>query len=503
MKKAVVYARVSTEEQAKNGLSIETQLKTIRKYAEENEIEIIGSPFVDEGKSGSTINGRQQLLSMLSFCMDKKSDVDIVLVYEKDRLNRNSEDHHKIRGTLKRRNISIVSVTQPFIDDSIEGQLMDSVLAAVSELMPKIAGRKTSGVLEQKALVGWWPGGVPPQGYRNTDNQYPTSSLDRRIVVPDEKYSPLIISAFEKYATGNFTEAEIAAFLNEEGLPPKYGKRIHASLVGKMLRNPFYIGKFTWNKKEYEGKHSPLISEELFTEVQKVIDQHNNFATRKRRHTMLLRGYIFDRKNGVQIWGEVREKRGKEYRYYFSKTIGKGSYVNAEELESQVQQLMYKIEISEEYRNQILELAKKMLRESRENRNKEELKLEHEIRSYRNAINEAEDDRYIRHTITSEKLTEITTRYNVLIKKAQQKLGGLEVDHEERMAVLEKVLRLAEDIGESYRKAEPVEKKEYLALFFKKLWVEDGKLVDYELNGDLKELVEAGSVRVATTGLPR
>ena len=76
------------------------------------------------------------------------------------------------------------------------------------------------------------------------------------------------------------------------------------------------------------------------------------------------------------------------------------------------------------------------------------------------------------------------------------------VDKSEKIKKLDKLLRLAENIGLAYKEAKPSLKRIYLKMFFEKFEVSKGKIVKYHLSKDIKELIENGSVRVKTTGLP-
>ena len=100
MKNAVIYARVSTDEQAREGQSIEVQIKLCRNYAENNDLNIV-STFVDEGMSATNMN-RPALQDMLEAVQDKVNKISVVLVQDTDRLARNTLDHLKIKSFLKR-----------------------------------------------------------------------------------------------------------------------------------------------------------------------------------------------------------------------------------------------------------------------------------------------------------------------------------------------------------------------------------------------------------------
>ncbi len=496
MSQAYIYARVSTEEQAKEGQSIEAQLNLCRKYAENNDMEVINS-FVDEGKSATTMN-RPALQEMLG----SLKSVSTILIMDTDRIARNTLDHLKIKALLKKNEVRLISISQPLIDDSPEGNLIDTLLAATNAFQSQITGRKTSKVMEQKAEGGWYPGGTPPLGYRNADNPNPTSSLDRRIIVIDDLIAPHIRDMFKQYATGDTNIKMLAEELNELGIKSPQKAKIHASLVTRTLQNPFYTGSFYWKKKLYEGKQEPLIDEPTFNKVQKELGKRTVNRNRKRKHDMLLSGFLFYKDSGRQMWGEKKIKDGKEYRHYFCGKLRKGSYTSADELETEIKALFKKIEISDEYKQEVLQIARDILKEARSGRENNELILKKESAKYKKAISEAEDDRYIRNIITSEQLIRILDKYKPLLKKVNKELAKLDINYDEKLEQLEGILTIAEDIGESYEDAIKPLKREYLQIFFKKFWVQDGKIVDYELNDEIKELIVNGSVRVRSIRLP-
>jgi len=75
-------------------------------------------------------------------------------------LARNTLDHLTIKAVLRKKSIEIISISQPMIDDSPEGNLIDTILASVNIFQSQLTGRKTSKVLEEKAKMGWYPRGA-------------------------------------------------------------------------------------------------------------------------------------------------------------------------------------------------------------------------------------------------------------------------------------------------------------------------------------------------------
>ena len=90
MNKAVIYTRVSTEDQVAN-FSLESQSKQCRQYAEQNNL-VVDKVFVEEGASAKTVEGRPTLLKLLKYCYDKKNNISVVIVYKYDRCSRNTAE---------------------------------------------------------------------------------------------------------------------------------------------------------------------------------------------------------------------------------------------------------------------------------------------------------------------------------------------------------------------------------------------------------------------------
>lgn len=500
MKKAYLYRRVSSEEQAVEGKSIETQERICRKWAEDNGYQVV-EVFTDEGKSATSLN-RPALKDLLARCQEE--GVNAVLVQDTDRIARNTLDHLTIKSILQKAGIQLISVSQPMIDDSPEGNLIDTIIASVNAFQSQITGRKTSKVLEEKAKIGWFPGGTPSLGYKNTDNPNPSSSLDRRIIGIDQDIAPFIKHTFEWYALGSCTIQQIADYLNNKGVKSPFGSKIHPSLVARILKDDFYIGSFSWKGVVYPGKHELFISEALYMKVQQVMKAHNQNATRQRRHNFLLRGFVFCADCERRLWGELHTKpNGKVYSFYFCSNCKKETYVDRDKLEQKVAKLFKKIQITPEYRKMVLEKAKEILKESRDNQMSEKERLLREKSKIEKAMQNAEDSRFLRQSISDEGFLRLYIRYEAQLQNINQELEGVDKDHGERLVVLERILQLAENIGGAYEQANFTLKRNYLALFFKDFKVKNGRITRFNLSDDLKPLIKNGSVLVTPIGLLR
>lgn len=315
MKKIIVYCRVSTEEQAKSGISLDAQEHTCKKAAEiagYSSIEVIR----DEGKSAGSLD-RPGIQKIIKLC--KESKVEKIFALHSDRLARNVEDHIALRKLFKENGVGITYALQPGMDNNTAfGQTMDTMTAAFNEMQRLVVKEKTKGALLEKVNEGWFPG-VAPLGYVNTNNQnFHRGEISRRIIVPDPKTAPFVKEMFELYATGNYSLEALAELMAKKGLRTRRGKMIHHHKMPETLRNRLYIGELNWGGVRIEkAKHQPIISKSLFERVQRVIVRRNKGAERKRKYKFLLRGIVHCAKCGRRLCAEWHTKpSGLRFGYY-------------------------------------------------------------------------------------------------------------------------------------------------------------------------------------------
>jgi len=154
--KAVGYIRVSTEEQVKEGVSLEVQESRIRSYCEAKDWELV-KMYHDEGESGKDLKRRgvQSLLEDL-----KGNGVDVVVVLKLDRLTRSIRD----LGTLIEDlfdGVNLASVEESLDSSTANGRMVVNLLGTVAQWEREIIGERTKAALEYKADQGEWCGRIP------------------------------------------------------------------------------------------------------------------------------------------------------------------------------------------------------------------------------------------------------------------------------------------------------------------------------------------------------
>jgi len=277
--RVVIYARVSSDQQAKKDLSISAQLRALRAFAAEKDWTIV-SEYVDKAKSGRTAN-RPAFLRMLAAV--KHQEIDTLLVWKLDRLARNMEISTSLDAHLRKCGVRIISLHEN-IDDTPQGKLTARMFESFAEFYSNNLSQDIQRGLREVARRGFFPFSHAAIGYQKIQVQ--DGSAERYQLSPDPIYAKVIVDIFEQYAQG-VTVPTIAKALNEGGLLTNLGRRWVKKHLYKILRNPVYCGDITVGKHYVDalGKvnpgnnpvtvkdvHEPLVSRELFHRVQETLD---------------------------------------------------------------------------------------------------------------------------------------------------------------------------------------------------------------------------------------
>jgi len=206
--RAVLYARVSTEEQSRRE-SIETQIHYAQQQCEREQIPLI-QIYKDEGASGTIPFDRRPGGSAL--LSDARAGKFTVVLYKVDRLGRSDIVSHVARHYLETLGVGLRSLTEPFDTSTPHGRFMFSILAANSAMERENIRQRTKAGLHRVASQGRWANGRPPYGYRITDHQ----------LVPDEQEAPVVRAIFT-LATKRHTLVAICEHMNVRGSSPARG----------------------------------------------------------------------------------------------------------------------------------------------------------------------------------------------------------------------------------------------------------------------------------------
>src|ERR1035437_8454295 len=312
-KKAVLYLRVSTEEQVDN-FSLETQEEICRREAEKKGYEVI-EVFKEEGRSAKTIVERPVLISLLEYARKNKHRIQAVFVYRIDRISRITADYLSIRKKLGEYGTTIVSSTEPTGDSPTE-KLVETILAGFAQLDNDIRSERAKNGLRARFLSGLISG-KPPLGYKFQSNY----------VVKNPESWDKVKAAWELMAKGTKSSYDMANIMNEWGLREIHGKKeyqLRSQTVCRIFRLKFYAGylRSPTYPEEIKGQHVPMITEDLFYKVQAILDGRNpnkiTLAKRTFENTDFpLRRIVKCSKCGFGLTGYWSTgKMGVRYAYY-------------------------------------------------------------------------------------------------------------------------------------------------------------------------------------------
>jgi len=315
-KRAVIYLRVSSEEQVEN-FSLNTQEEICRREAERRQFEV-AEVFREEGKSAKTITGRPTLIKLMEFCRKNRKTINAVFVYRVDRLSRQTADYLAIRKKLAEYGVTLMSATEPTGNSPTE-KLIETMLAGFAQMDNDVRSERSRNGLRARFLSGLCIGKVPI-GYVMKDGY----------AIRDEATFDKMKKGWNLMVTGTKSLSEIAKLMNSWGLRKvvagqKY--KLRAQTVNRLFRHKFYMGTLTSTKypEEMKGQHIPMVTSEQFYKVQTIIDGRNVagvcLAKRTRDNPEFpLRRMIKCSKCGTPLTGAwTKGRTGHKYAYYFCK----------------------------------------------------------------------------------------------------------------------------------------------------------------------------------------
>ena len=148
-----------------DGYSLDAQKEKLERYAEFQEMKIMGE-YSDQGRSGKSIEGREQFLQMMEDIESGKDKVDYVLVFKLSRFGRNAADVLNSLQHMQDFGVNLICVEDGIDSSKDAGKLMISVLSAVAEIERENILVQTMEGRRQKAREGRWNGGFAPYGYK-------------------------------------------------------------------------------------------------------------------------------------------------------------------------------------------------------------------------------------------------------------------------------------------------------------------------------------------------
>lgn len=323
VKKVIGYIRVSTEEQVRDGFSLDNQKGEIEKHCSNNEYELV-EIYSDEGISGARMQERNGLISALRDI--KEGRANCLVAWKISRLSRRIADVVKIVEMLDSNKASLVILKDNIDTNTTMGEPFLYIAGIFAEMERDNIIMQVKAGMKQKAREGQWNGGVVPLGY---------DVIDKKLIV-NENEAGIVKLIYELYLKANGYKA-IAKLLNDKGIKTKNDKAFNINSVKGILTNPTYAGEIRWGKlknwgkknvagersREYaedcirvNGIHQAIIDKEVFNKVQELIKENPRSHVKQFSADHMLSGLLRCPNCGYGMSVQQIKSRGNVYQYY-------------------------------------------------------------------------------------------------------------------------------------------------------------------------------------------
>lgn len=259
-----LYARKSTEGDEKQAMSIDSQIKEMKVLAERDGVNVI--EVREERYSAKQSGMRPVFNSVLEDIREEKFDA--ILTWAPDRLSRNAGDLGMLVDLMDQGKLKFIKTYSQTFTNSPNEKFLLMILCSQAKLENDNKGINVKRGIRAKCEMGWRPG-MPPIGYYNR------SFAGVKDIVVDPERGETITEMFNRVAKQSHSGRRIRRWFNEVGFTTRKGKRVSLSQIYLMLKNPFYYGEFEYpigSGNWYQGAHEPLISKEVFDEVQRQLE---------------------------------------------------------------------------------------------------------------------------------------------------------------------------------------------------------------------------------------
>ena len=330
--KYFLYARKSTDTEERQVRSIEDQLTELHSLASKEGI-IIKKIFTES--MTAKVPGRPLFNEMISRI--EKGEAQGIISWHPDRLARNALDGGQIINLLDIGSLKFLKFPTFWFDNTPQGKFMLNVSFGQSKYYIDNLSENVRRGQRQKLSRGEWPGWAP-LGYLNDKNL--------RKIVADPVKGPLVRKLFETHASGNYTLQDLRKVTAAWGLVSRQNTPLSKSELHRTLTRPFFYGLMKYSGEWHQGSHEPLVSKELFDQVQKVLVRQSK-PNKYRKHTFPLLGLAICETCGCSITAE-RQKGYHYYRCTKKRGVCAQPYIREEKLAEQIKESIQQVALPDE-----------------------------------------------------------------------------------------------------------------------------------------------------------
>jgi site-specific DNA recombinase len=480
------------------GISIPAQRLACQRKAEQMGLTVVGE-YVEPGRSATTITKRPVFQEMLARIKNDR-DVDYVIVYNLSRLNRNRVDDAQVLMLMRSLKVTLISA-QGNIDETPAGQLMHGILAAFNEYRSNADGADIRYKMGQKVRNG---GTVSRAKFGYLNVREKIDGREIRTVAVDPERADYVRLAFELAATSDYTMERLARVLSDKGLRMRSQANrpagpVSAKYLARVLRGRYYIGFVSYQGEEYQGRHEPLVSAELFAKVQAVLDERLPRAgERQHRHHHYLKGSLWCGRchdKGVESRLVLTKVKGSggEYWYFFCTARQDhdcdAPYIRVEDAEAGALRHYASLRLPDGFASRVREVLSATLADEERS-----VRLVHEQLTKRLTELDIKEDNLLDLVEAGDSVpTKVRTRLSAIAEereRVKRELANQGQSLEAGAAVIRAALDLLEDPQELYRQTTDLVRRQFNHVFFDKLYLDTDEVTDDRLSEPFRDFLD-------------
>jgi site-specific DNA recombinase len=467
------YVRISSEDQIGN-FSIDAQKRAIRKWVADQD-GVLTHTYVDEGESGRDTD-RPAFQSMRRDA--RKGRFDALVMHKFDRLARNRANALAIKSLLRHDyGVKVFSVTEPSEDsDGPIGALIEGIMESVAEWYSQnLATEVAKGKLERAR-----------QGLHNNQAPFGYCKDENGVLVAHPEQAPGVQLAYEKYATGDYSDVKIAWLLNEHGYRSTTGRLFSKDTIRDLLQNRTYLGYVKYQAHQrnsngsrsykaeaqwFDGQHDAILDEDLFKRCQQVRASraYRKGAKSRQLFPYPLSGILFCGRCG----NKLRAQSDYSIRRYRCRAYELGhecdqKSIRADEAEGQILAVLMSLKLPADWRSKVTQAIAELLGDQ---------KLDKRMAEIRETI-ERMDFRWD-HGFITDRNEYLEQR--VALQQELERLTPIPDDD------LELAVDLLSNFEEHWKEAEdnPDEQERLFRLMLVRAWVVDGQVTEISLRPNI------------------
>ncbi len=345
--KYCLYSRKSTESEERQVLSIDSQIKEMLQLAEKECLEVV--TIKRESHSAKETGQRPVFNEIIEEI--KEGKYNAILTWAPDRISRNAGDLGRVVDLMDAGKLHGIRTFGQMFSNSPNDKFMLMILGGQAKLENDNRGINVKRGLRTRAEMGLWAG-LAPIGYLN---QY---LMDKKCqLIVDPLRGSIVKRMFEKVAYEQWSGRKVYNWLRFElNFYTRGNKPLTLSGVYRILENPFYYGVFERPKESgnwYQGKHEPLITQELFEKAKaqlkrdQIVRETKEFSFTK----LFTCGYCGSGISAEEKWKQLKDGGSNRYIYYSCSRARdrncKNMYIREEELILELLKILDKVNINE------------------------------------------------------------------------------------------------------------------------------------------------------------